>query len=115
MAKTFEKVKEITGDDLFKKVEAGMDAIVEAIQEVMEKGSKYRVSVQDKNGDIKLKTTATIGAFGLSLAVLLLPIFTILAAAIGVVAGTAYDYKIVVEKVVETPDEKPADPEAPTA
>lgn len=101
MAKQFTTVKEISGEELKEKIGKGIDAVVKAIEDAVEEGGKYRLSVRDKNNDIKVKTTATVGAFGLGLSVILLPIFTFLAAAVVFVTGVACDYKIVVEKVVE--------------
>lgn len=101
MAKQFTTVRELTGEELKEKIGKGVDAVVEAVKDVIEEGGKYRISVRDKNGDIKVKTTANVGAAGLGLSMILVPVFTFLIGVTAFVAGVACDYKLVIEKVVE--------------
>jgi hypothetical protein len=118
LAKTYETVKEINADDVLNKmkevgdslgdkIEAGIDYISKKVGDVLEKGKKYRVSFRDKNGDTHFKTTMTLGAFGLTLAALFAPVVTFFVGIISVLVGSANDYSIVIEKVVETPDVAP--------
>jgi hypothetical protein len=108
LAKQYTTVHTITGEDLEKiylkakeKIGDGVEAAVEAIESAVEKGSEYRISVCDKDGDVKFKTTATVGAFGLSLSVLLLPVLTVVVGVIAALSGAIAEYKVVVEKAVK--------------
>ena len=107
MAKQYTTVHVVTGEDLEKiylaakeKLSDGVDAAIEAIEKAVEKGSEYRISVCDKDGDVKFKTTATVGVFGLSLSALLLPVLTVVVGIIAALSGAIGEYKIIVEKAV---------------
>lgn len=108
MAKQFTRVHEVSGEDLeriYNKAKAalgeGVQAAVDAIENAVERGCEYRISVCDKDGNPKFDTTATVGAFGLGLSVILLPLLTFVVGLAAAITGSIADYKIVIEKAVE--------------
>ena len=115
MAKTFETVKEINADDILKKIEevggsiikkieTGVEYLSEKVGTAVEEGNKYRISIRDKDGDEKFKVTATLGVLGVTIASLFSLPITFLVGAVSFFLGSAHEYKLVIEKVVETPE-----------
>lgn len=118
MAKTFVTVSEITADGILKKIEdvggsiitkieTGVEYLSEKVGNAIEKGSKYRVSLLDKNGEVVCMSPMLLGAFGLTLAVVSAPVVTFLVSIASLIAGSTHEYKVIFEKVVETPDVAP--------
>lgn len=109
MAKQYTTVKELTGDDLEEilrkakvKFSEGVDAGLEAFGNVLEEGSKYRLSVRNKEGDNVLKMTATVGGIlGLTIAALIGALITLCLGAAALMAGLITEHKLVIEKVLE--------------
>lgn len=109
MVKQFTTVKELTGDDLAEilrkakaKFSEGVDAGLDAFGNVLEEGSKYRLSVRNKEGDTVLKMTATVGGIlGLTVTALIGALITLCLGAAALIAGLVTEHKLVIEKVVE--------------
>ena len=101
MAKQFTTIREITGEELKATMSEGFGEISKAVKEALEEGKKHRVTILDKQGNMMLQTPAFVGLTGLGLSMILLPIFSLLAAVTVFVAGVVCDYKLVIEKEVE--------------
>lgn len=109
MAKQFTTVKELTGNDfaeILRKAKAkfseGVDAAFDAFGNVLEEGSKYRLSVRNKEGETAIKMTATVGGIlGLTVTALIGALLTLCLGTAALIAGLVTEHKLVIEKVVE--------------
>ncbi|MEK7570386.1 MAG: DUF4342 domain-containing protein [Patescibacteria group bacterium] len=102
MEQQFEKVTEISGEDLKKAFREGFDDLYNEIKKIVKQGNDCRITLTEPSGRTHT-TTATAGTIGFGLMLVLAPIVVVLGGLTGAVVATFFDWKLTIEKVVEAP------------